>query len=336
MELLTTEASLKTSGGTPKGRNLAILKVLSFLFLIVAFDGIIGYSLRTYYFKQSSGVLSRTTYAISSVKTPGLILGSSRASHHFISDVLSDSLKMPFYNAGKDGQSIFYHYAVLKGVLKRYAPKIVVLDLLNDELDFKQESYDRLSELLPYYKTYADLAPIVKLRGPFEQYKLRSQIYPFNSLLLSIAIGNTSFNKKRFVEINGYLPLIGTYKNPITQEKKAQYEEIDSNKVNIYKAVINDCKAQQVKLIFTISPYLQNKKVTRSTILAKQIALANNVPFFDHSHDAVFVLKPRYFWDMVHLNSEGALIFTHQVITEIKNVPGKQVFNVNSKSPSKI
>jgi hypothetical protein len=325
MEQVTKEASLKTSGIIHKGHNLAILKVVAFLFLIVAFDGIIGYGLRTYYFKQSSGVLSRTTYAISSVKTPGLILGSSRASHHFISDVLSDSLKMSFYNAGKDGQSIFYHYAVLKGVLKRYDPKVVVLDLLNDELDVKQESYDRLSELLPYYKAYPDLAPIIKLRGPFEQYKLLSQIYPFNSLLLSIAIGNTSFNKKRFVEVNGYLPLIGAYKNPVLPEKTARYEDIDSNKVKIYQAVINDCKAHHVKLVITISPYLQNKKVTRAAILARQIALANGVPFFDHSHDAVFVLKPEYFWDMAHLNNKGALIFTNQVITEIKQVPGKQI-----------
>jgi hypothetical protein len=326
MELVTAEASLKTSVVTNKTPSLAILKILSFLFLIVAFDGIIGYGLRTYYFKQSSGVLSRTTYAMSRVKTPGLILGSSRASHHFISDVLSDSLKMPFYNAGKDGQSIFYYYSVLKGVLKRYDPKIVVLDLLNDELDIKQESYDRLSELLPYYQTDPELAPIIKLRGPFEQYKLLSQIYPFNSLLLSIAIGNTSFNKKRFVEINGYLPLIGAYKNPIIPEKIAPYEDIDSNKVKIYKAVINDCKAHHVKLIFTISPYLQNKKVMRSAVLARQIALANNVPFFDHSHDTIYVLKPQYFWDISHLNNKGALMFTNQVIAEIKNGPDKHFF----------
>ena len=43
-------------------------------------------------------------------------------------------MKLSFYNAGRDGNFMFYHLAVLKGVLNRYSPKIVILDFVAEEL----------------------------------------------------------------------------------------------------------------------------------------------------------------------------------------------------------
>src|SRR5688572_26843702 len=101
-----------------------IFRIATFLIILYLFDFAIGNILRIFYFRQASGVTSRITYAMEKSKAPGLIFGSSRASHHFVSDSLSASLRIPFYNAGKDGQSIFYHYAMLKVILNRYTPDI--------------------------------------------------------------------------------------------------------------------------------------------------------------------------------------------------------------------
>ena len=44
-----------------------------------------------------------------------LVFGSSRANHHYVPEVFEDSLKLTFYNTGKDGSGIFItlHYCDL-------------------------------------------------------------------------------------------------------------------------------------------------------------------------------------------------------------------------------
>lgn len=56
-----------------------------------------------------------------------LIFGSSRAAHHYVPSILSDSLDMSCYNCGMDGNGIIYGYGKLKTITARYYPKIVIL-----------------------------------------------------------------------------------------------------------------------------------------------------------------------------------------------------------------
>jgi hypothetical protein len=298
-------------------QRYVLIRVVAFLLLLFVLDIAVGNILRKAYFSQKYGVLSRITYAIDKTKAEGLVMGSSRASHHFITDSLTSFKKLPFYNMGKDGQSIFYHYAMLKCVLERYTPKIIVLDLLNDELYNKSESYDRLSELLPYCRDHAALSFVEPLRGPFEKYKMTSQIYPFNSLLISIASGNSSISKNRFVEHNGYLPLFGEFQGELEESQPTIEKEIDPHKLAIYNLFIKDCKAHKIKLYITISPYLKLLPENSSTKLIENIARKNDVPFYNFSNDGHFVQHRKFFWDPGHLNNEGALLFTKLISQSI-------------------
>lgn len=293
------------------------LRVVAFLILLVAMDLLFGNILRKAYFSQKYGVLSRITYAIEGTHAEGLIMGSSRASHHFVTDSLTSINKMPFYNSGKDGQSIFYHYAILKCVLERYTPKVIVLDLLSDELYEKTESYDRLSELLPYCRDHAGLDFVTSLRGPFEQFKMKSQIYPFNSLLISIASGNSSLSKNRFVEQNGYLPLFGEFKGDLDSPEPEKIMKIDPNKLAIYHSFIKECQSHNIKLYITISPYLKLLPENSSTKMIQEIAEKNKIPFYNYSNDEHFVQHSNFFWDQGHLNNEGAILFTQLIAKDI-------------------
>jgi hypothetical protein len=291
-------------------QRYVLIRVIAFFLLLFVLDLAVGNILRKAYFSQKYGVLSRITYAIDKTTAEGLVMGSSRASHHFITDSLTSFKKMPFYNTGKDGQSIFYHYAILKCVLERYTPKVIVLDLLNDELYEKTESYDRLSELLPYCRDHAALSFVEPLRGPYEKFKMQSQIYPFNSLLISIAGGNSSISKNRFVEHNGYLPLFGEFKGNLNGPQPKIEKQIDPQKLAVYHSFIKDCKAHNIKLYITISPYLKVLPANSSMEIIEQIARKNNVPFYNFSNDGHFVQHRNFFWDPGHLNNEGALLFT--------------------------
>jgi hypothetical protein len=141
---------------------------LVLLFLIVfLFDWAGGAILRYFYFSQTSGLGYRTTYSIDSTRANILVFGSSRANHHYVPEVFEDSLKMSFYNTGRDGNFLFYNYAIFKAILKRYTPKILIMDINPDELYYNPDSYDRLSSLLPYYKDHPEIRDIIELRGPY-------------------------------------------------------------------------------------------------------------------------------------------------------------------------
>jgi len=102
-----------------------ILTLISYIFIIILIisDFLIGKTLRYIYFNETSGLDYRTTFAIDSTKADIIVFGASRANHHYVPTIFQDSLKMTFYDVGRDGQSIFYHLAILKAILKRYTPK---------------------------------------------------------------------------------------------------------------------------------------------------------------------------------------------------------------------
>ena len=155
-------------------RNVYLRFVARTLFVFIAvviLDFGIGSLLRTFYFRQTSGLDYRTTYSIEQTRADLIIFGSSTAIHDYIPVVFEQRLNLSAYNAGRDGMSIFYDYAVLKAVMKRHAPKIIIMAFDKDEFTQTQESYDRLSSLLPFYKTHPEIDSIIDLRGHYKKYK---------------------------------------------------------------------------------------------------------------------------------------------------------------------
>jgi len=290
-----------------------------FVFMIVMIlDFGIGRVLKAFYFRQTSGIDYRTTYSIEKTRADVLIFGSSTAIHDYIPGTIEKRLNLSTYNVGRDGISILYDYAVLTTILKRYTPKIIILDFEKEEFSRSQESYDRLSSLLPYYKTHPEIDNIVDLRGPYEKYKMISNIYPYNSLVFTISAGNSEFNKKRQEDINGFVPLYRTWNDSIKFDDSFLNGEIDSNKVRMYESFIRDCINANVKLYIISSPlFVKPDYVNNSVVLGKAIADKYKVPFFDYSKDADILNSRNLFADIAHLNVSGASVYSNKVIDRI-------------------
>lgn len=317
-----------------KKEKLIIFLLRSALFLIIVFllDFFIGSVVKKLYYSQQSGSLYRTTFALDSTNADILIFGASRANHHYFPVYFEKTFHLSCYNTGRDGNAIFYHYASLQAVLKRYIPKIVILDVSHKEFKFQQESYDRLSSLLPYYDSHPEIRTLVNLRGPYERYKLLSKIYPYNSLLFQIAIGNTLYNRRREnqEDINGYIPLsnICTGK-PIVDSANNLYD-LDKVKIRYFESFIDDCKKNNIKLFVFFSPYyIKYKYEDPSLVIAKSIAQKNNLTYYDFSKDSVFFKSLQFFADESHLNDKGAKFYTSKVIEVMKK--NKTVFSENYK-----
>lgn len=300
-----------------KKKTPFVLKLVVFFAFLFLLDFSIGSILKYLYYKQESGLLYRTTYSIDSTKADVLVFGASRANHHYYPGIFEQRMNLSYYNVGRDGNAIFYHYAILKAVLKRHRPKIVILDFCHKDFMQSTESYDRISALLPYYESHPEIRSIIPLKGPYETFKLASRIYPYNSMIFTIAIGNMGFNRNRDNnnDVKGYVPLTKIWSKPIVTDTAQKNYLLDSNKINIYQAFIKECNDNDVKLYIMFSPYFINYKYEDpSVIVAKKIAAQYNTTCYDFSNLPPFSNNASLFTDESHLNDVGARVYSNLVI----------------------
>lgn len=296
--------------------NLAL--VFSTVFIL---DFTIGRVIRHFYFTQKSGDNYRTMYAMEIMNADVTVFGSSHANHHYVPKVFEDSLKLTFYNAGRDGQGIFYHLAILRSVLKRYTPKIIILDYSESFKDDKHD-YDKIACLLPFYRTNMEIRSIVELRSPYEKIKLFSEIYPFNSEVLTTAIANLDYNKKRRPDSKGYLPLFEKWQGKIDSVYSyGSYNssQLDSNKVNAFKEFVSTAKSAGAQVYVISSPIFIKFFKNQDIEMANVICASENVQFLDYSKDNNFLNNNQLFGDAGHLNDYGAQLFSRMVVKRIKN-----------------
>lgn len=296
------------------------IQVLFFLILLLLFDTILGNGLRYLYFKQEGGSSSVATYIIDSCKDDVVVLGSSRASHHYVSRLIQDSLNIKCFNAGRDGNFLFYQYGLVKAMLLRHKPKLLVLDIFEDEFYIEfEKSNDYISSLAPYYNDHFELQDIIEKRGPFEKLKHVSAIYPYNSMALGII--KNQFSKDDLIASLGYLPIRLDSNRPAIKFEEVNEDNyvVDYSKLALLEEIVNFTLSQHVKIIIIQSPRYINTINNKANSLIQEKMKLLNVQYLDFSHDSLYINKPNIFNDRNHLNELGAVLFTTNILIPIKN-----------------
>lgn len=283
----------------------------------------VGAVLRHFYFTKKNGADYRTNNVINKTKADVLIFGSSKAVYHYDTKIIGDSLHMSVYNAGRDLSYIYYHYALLEAVLKRYSPKLVVLDTRANEFQqFKyNEDRDRINVLLPYYDSHPELREVCLLRGPFERYKLLSKMYPYNSLILNELVELLPIARyKKDDSQDGYIAKYGQFKGGL--QPYTVNDAVDSTAALYYKKFVELCKARNVPLVVVYSPIYQdiNSAANRNVQYVMQVCKDNNVPVLNYLRDTTFASKPQYFYDALHLNREGSVVYSSIIGEKLKQL----------------
>jgi hypothetical protein len=286
-----------------------------FIILIVALviiDSVIGEVFKHYYFKQSSGLLYRTTYSINDTRAQYLVFGSSRANHHYASPIFEKKLNATFYNCGRDGSGLMYSSAVISAVIARYNPKHVIIDLNPDELCNLEEG--QLAPLLPYYQNPA-IRPYLNYNSKFEKYKLLSKMYIYNSLLTNVIVGNLAFNKSRLSDVDGYVPL----DKVMDYSKRETYVEgkIINSRINLLNDILDKLNKKHIPVAVVISPlYISfNTDLTASTI-EKICQTYGNTKFFNYENDHEYD-DYKLYSDSYHLNQFGADKFSNDLCARL-------------------
>jgi hypothetical protein len=305
--------------------KIRILKFFVFISVLISSDLLIGYGLRVAYFKQKHGHDQALTYSLFKCQAPVMIIGTSTAQHHYDTRILQDSLKMNCYNYGQGSQGILFFYAEIETILKRFSPRIIVIDIF-PLFQFGKESkdsYDKLSVLLPYCFTVPELRPIILLRSPYEKIKLLSSIYPYNSRIFNIIRNTFDLRPLKDEGFLGFIPINDRQLVIDIKQKKPEHADqvsligrpFDPVIDSALMSIIDLCQVKGVKLVFIQSPAFRQKGQTEiNKIIAENhfIKLLNRtrVPYIDFSDHPSFARHPELFRDENHLNEEGAKLFT--------------------------
>jgi hypothetical protein len=295
-----------------------IIKIFYLLTALIFSDYIVGLGLNYFYYKQSQGKLFNLTFAMEQQDANVLIFGSSRAMHQYNPDIISDVLRLSCFNAGYDGQNILYHKALFDVITERYNPKIIILDVNTSELDVNKSSYDSLAVLNPYVKKHPVLWETLILRSPFEKIKHFSGIYPYNSLLGRIIMGNLRF-KTRDISINGFTAQKGVW-NDSLEEIEYDEKRLDINKINAFNKFLYDSKKRGITVYVVLSPMFR-KIVNYSTSIKyiREECARQDVPFISYQNNNYFFDKGLFF-DPSHLNYIGADIFSSDISNLLKTM----------------
>lgn len=243
-----------------------------------------------------------------------LILGSSRARHHYDTPFLSDTLGMDVYNAGYDGNGVVLALGILKMVLNRYRPKFVIFDV---EPFFDIYIYDDhnhtqyISNLRPYFRE-PGILDIFRDVSMEEWLKVHSGMVRYN-----MRIGSLLMNYKSSQEIDnyGFDPYIGVFVEESGMKQLPELE-VDLFKITYVEKLVKLCTSNDIPLIMVASP---KYKMGDSSLFEPivDICAKYEIPFIDYYADNDFINHSDWFNDQYHLNNVGARFFSRRLVDDI-------------------
>lgn len=308
-------------------------KLLIFCLKVVAFWGVIFLIDRgvecVFMAMKNSGLETnpenmwvKTPFVVERVDAEMLVIGSSKASHHYVPTILSDSLKVTVYNCGQDGCFFLYQNCIINMVLDRYQPKMIIWDIqpeLFNHVGGNSGEYQNIRYLSPYYDNSSWVASYVNSETRLMKLKMQSKMFAYNSKIFNYLL---PLVEKGEQTTNGYIPLANEgYSYPkIDEEFKEEVPyHLDNDKLALLSRTIERCKVENVSLFFSISP-TYNNKANAYLLAVKDIQKVTSdcgIACYDYSSDSIFMNDPTLFKDASHLNDKGAKLFTEMVASKI-------------------
>jgi len=259
------------------------LKIIVFVLLIVLFDRIIGKTCEVLYNHSQYKTYAKLRFTLNETSQDILILGSSRAMNQFDPQVFERNMGLSTYNCGFGGQGLQFSYIQLSETVKRYKPKLVVLDVSPNIL-LDPESHDKLKILLPYYKKDTLIFNALTYHHKVEKIKLLSAIYPYNSTIGSLLRG---YFKRDIDTLKGFEPIVSTLDTfGLYNKVNSQYPnaEIPIDKYLYLQQIISLCDKNDLKLIVVVCPiYQRNSNLDEMTEQIRKVCTAfNDLIFIDY------------------------------------------------------
>lgn len=288
-----------------------ITHILLFFLIVSLVDIVAG---RFGDFLQShanGGATMRTNSFVSKDIHDVIVMGSSRAHHHYDTPFICDSIGIDIYNAGYDGNGVVLAYGFLSMVLERYSPKLIIYDITPnfDIYEYQPDNHNAryLTILKPYYDN-PEVGGIMKDISYEEWLKCHSGLIRYNSGLARSLMDKVGLQG---VDDCGYAPASGALEDD-RKENASLSNTIDPIKLRYVEQIISLSRQNDIPIVFVASPWYG---ATDSEILnpIKDICKKREVPFWDYFTDSEFCDR-ELFNDPGHLNNKGARLFSKKII----------------------
>jgi len=268
---------------------------------------------------SNQGDTGKTYYSLNDVRTPIVIVGSSRAAHHYVTQMIEDSLGMPAYNVARDGCFFSYNCCVVNSILDRYTPNVIIwengTEYLFDGFD------DPLENLYPYYERNLWVTSAIREELPWAEYaRLNSRIYQYNSIMHRVLMRYRGRNLFVDETEKDYLPLQPKNLKKVLELKQVEqkYTELSKTKVERFYAVLSRAKNKGVKVVVVDSPMYSLCDVNnKSAVEMRKICKMYGALFLNNSQLPEFVKHQEYFNDAIHMNHLGAKIYTDMFLEQV-------------------
>jgi len=246
-----------------------------------------------------------------------VLMGASRCHHHYKPSVIAATLKMTVYNAGIGGSdNIFSHYTVLQHILGRYTPKVVCMEVMPTDYNVQEAPFNSLSFLAPLFGTNESADSIFRLSGSYWKYQV-SHLYRYNAKAVSGVWG--LLMNRQTDEDHGYIPLpkpLSFPKEIVTEKDDMQADSLKMDYLQRFYAL---CRQHYIRLVFVISPKYTKVSAEHYDVL-KNFAKKNDIPFLDYHTSGLYLDRPDYFKDYVHLWDEGAEAYSSRFAQDLKMI----------------
>lgn len=294
-----------------------VLRGMIFFALVFSMDFVLGSIFEYYFFRTKSGADYRCISILNNTKSDILILGSSRASHHYNTILLSDTLNLSCFNGGRDGHFFLYNAILAMSVIERYSPKCLVFDLEALQMTDSLPNGELLSDLLPFYDNDEVIRSALDTLYPYSKLASCTKLIRYNSKLLSTLKG--LFIREDLLASKGFQPLFGSMDDNKAPQKINVVPKVSQFSRKILMSLIHKAKQRNTNLVFVQSPryLIYNNQDLRECIYD------NKGSFFETECNQLFLSMPYYFKDPSHLNVQGANVFTRHLVSRLSS--GKNI-----------
>ncbi len=290
-------------------------KILIILAIFFVIDLALGFVLDIAIKKSDNGRYYKARYSLEESNEEVIILGSSRAETNYAPFVVEEELGKSCWTTGRGGQILPFWHAMSKGIINRYTPEIIIVNVEPYFLE-KKLSFVKAGFLRPFYRSHKEIRDILDRISPFEKLLLQSRTYAYNSSFYYLF---RSFVLKdldgRRVD-NGWKPRIGNYPLEFKETRVMDYtRDLNEETVAYFERFIEEMSGSQVFVV--ISPDFEFNIVSTPTIeyLKKQ----DSFTFINLGENNELSKMNNRYKDPAHLNKEGAIVFTKQLCDEIRN-----------------
>lgn len=283
------------------------MQILWFFFAVAVLDVLFGL-VCGYMNEHSKGGGTRSRYYVCKESNEDvLIFGSSRAKHHYVPDIIEDSLRMTCYNAGEDGNGIIYGYGLLRMITQRYSPKLIVYDVTGYDL-YEDDNMKYLDLMKPYYFE-SGIDSLFWAVEPKTRLMMLSSLYRYNTTCLRV-LGNYIRPMTNYPK--GYSALYNTMDyDPEIKVKTPG--KVDSLKLVYFEKFICLAKKNDINLICCVSPYFGLQLDDSYFGSVKDVCNQYSIPFLNDGVDPDISSDKALFQDISHMNDIGARQYTSKL-----------------------